>query len=59
MTADLVKTWCETGQREIRSSRSPAVQPVNQILQGLNARIAALHAVADRVYGRWLEGLAL
>ncbi len=58
MTEDLVKTWCETGQREIQSSRSPAVQPVGEILQSLETRVASLHAVADRVYARWLTGLA-
>lgn len=57
MTVDLVKSWCDTGQREIERSRSPAVQPVGEILQSLDTRVAALHAVADSVYGRWIEGL--
>ena len=57
MTEELVKSWCETGQREIERSRSPAVQPVNEILQDLEGRVAALHSVADGIYSRWSRGL--
>jgi GMP synthase-like glutamine amidotransferase len=58
MTPDMVRTWCATGRREIERARSPAVQPVDAILAGLDARVAALNAVADRVYERWTAGLA-
>jgi GMP synthase-like glutamine amidotransferase len=59
MTQDLIRSWCESGGREIERSRaSPAVQPVDQILADLDRRVAALHGVADRVYARWLRGLA-
>ena len=57
MTEELVKSWCETGQREIERSSSPAVQPVNEILQDLEVRVAALHSVADVIYSRWSRGL--
>ena len=57
MTEELVKSWCETGQREIERSRSPAVQSVNEILQDLEGRVAALHSVADGIYSRWSRGL--
>jgi GMP synthase-like glutamine amidotransferase len=57
MTQDLVRTWCTGGRREIERSQSPAVQPVAEILTGLDARVAALHAVADTVYARWVDGL--
>jgi GMP synthase-like glutamine amidotransferase len=57
MTEELVKSWCETGQREIQHSHSPAVQPVDEILQELEARVAALHSTADGVYTRWIRGL--
>jgi len=57
MTQEMVHTWCATGQREIERSRSPAVQAVADILIDLEARVAALNAVADRVYRRWIEGL--
>lgn len=57
MTQEMVHTWCATGQREIERSRSLAVQAVADILVDLEARVAALNAVADRVYRRWIEGL--
>jgi GMP synthase-like glutamine amidotransferase len=57
MTQDMVQTWCTLGRREIERSQSPAVQPVAEILSDLDARVAALHAVADAVYARWIGGL--
>ena len=57
MTEELVRSWCETGQREIQRSHSPAVQPVAEILQDLEARVAALHSTADGIYSRWIRGL--
>jgi GMP synthase-like glutamine amidotransferase len=59
MTCALVESWCETGRREIERSRSsPGVQPREQILERLDERVGALHALADRVYARWTQGLA-
>jgi GMP synthase-like glutamine amidotransferase len=59
MTAEMVESWCETGAREIEESAgvSPAVQKAAEMRQHLDARIDALHRVADRVYDRWIEGL--
>jgi GMP synthase-like glutamine amidotransferase len=57
MTQELVHTWCLSGAREIERSGSPAVQPVEVILQDLESRVKALHRVADAAYGRWVEGL--
>ena len=58
MTPDLIATWCESGAGEITRSKSPAVQPVAVIKAGMDEKLAALHAVADGVYSRWIEGLA-
>jgi len=57
MTEELVRAWCESGAREIARSDSPAVQPVEAILQDLEARVQALHEVADHIYARWARGL--
>lgn len=58
MTQDLIEAWCASGRREIdRSGDSPAVQSVGEILAHLDARVAALHAVADKVYTKWMAGL--
>lgn len=60
MTAELVRSWCQTGRREIERSRSsPGVQPPDQILEQLDERAAALHALADHVYTRWTRGMAI
>lgn len=59
MTEDLVRSWCEAGAREIeRHGQSPGVQPTGVILHELESRLAALHAVADILYSRWVRGLA-
>lgn len=57
MTEDLVRTWCRAGAREIAQNESPAVQSADEIQRNLPERIAALNAVADRIYDRWIEGL--
>ena len=59
MTGDLIRAWCRGGAAEIEaSSASPAVQTPQQMNVDLARRVAALHAVADRIYDRWCEGLA-
>lgn len=57
MNRELVESWCESGSREIVASGGPAVQPVRAILDSLDARLAALNALAVRVYRRWTKGL--
>ena len=57
MTEELVRTWCQSGAREIARSNGPGVQSVDAILADLAPKIDALHSVADRVYARWLQGL--
>ena len=57
MTAELIETWCRTGVQEIADSPGPAVQSPAEIERDLARRLADLHAVADRIYARWMEGL--
>ena len=59
MTEDLIRAWCKGGAREIDAAKdSPGVQSPARIEKNLAARVAELHAVADRIYDRWVEGLA-
>lgn len=57
MTAEMVRTWCEVGAEEIAASPGPAVQTPDEMGVDLDRRLAGLHAVADRLYARWVEGL--
>ena len=59
MTAELVRSWCRGGRAEIEASAaSPAVQTAEAMQHGLDERCSQLNAVAERIYARWLEGLA-
>jgi len=57
MSEEFVRSWCETGAREIARSESPAVQSVDAILGVLAANVRTLHDVADSVYARWTAKL--
>lgn len=59
MTAELVHDWLRGGAREIeRAKDSPGVQEPAEIGRYLERRLSALHAVADRIYDRWSEGIS-
>jgi GMP synthase-like glutamine amidotransferase len=57
MTPALVASWLETGAKELPAASIRAVQSAADIAADLDARIAALHAVADDLYARWARGL--
>jgi GMP synthase-like glutamine amidotransferase len=58
MTCDLIDAWCISGAAEIEAHPGEGVQTVAQIQEDLAARLADLHALADGVYARWVEGVA-
>jgi GMP synthase-like glutamine amidotransferase len=59
MTPEMVSDWVRGGADEIAQSQSsPGVQKPAEIERDLERRTAALHAVADRIYDRWTEGLS-
>jgi GMP synthase-like glutamine amidotransferase len=57
MTPELITSWCDSGAREIARSPGPAVQQPADILAASPALLPDLHALADRIYRRWFEGL--
>lgn len=57
MTPEMIRTWCESGAREIERSACPTVQPVGEIESHLQPRVAVLNGVAARLYERWIKGL--
>lgn len=59
MTEEFVRAWVRAGAAEIRkSAASPGVQRPQEIERRLGERVAALQKIAERIYGRWFEGLA-
>jgi GMP synthase-like glutamine amidotransferase len=57
MTRELVQSWCDSGGTEIAASTGPGVQSVENILNDIDPHVAALNAVAERIYLRWIAGL--
>ena len=56
MTADMVKEWLRLDQDALQSP-SASIQTANEMLIGIEHRVAALHTVADVLYTRWVEAL--
>jgi GMP synthase-like glutamine amidotransferase len=59
VTDRMIDEWCETGLHEIELDlmRSPTVQTPAAMRENMTSKLEDLHRVADRVYGRWIEGL--
>ncbi|MBM3390772.1 MAG: type 1 glutamine amidotransferase [Betaproteobacteria bacterium] len=57
MTEEMIRRWCSDGAAEIAAANGPAVQQPEAILAGMVPKVAALNAVADRLYTRWIAGL--
>ena len=59
MTPALIAAWCADWQSEVQSlaARAPSVQTPAQMRVNVEARVAALHRVADCIYEAWIAGL--
>jgi len=57
MTRALTETWLASGSGELPAASTPAIHTAADIRQDLDARIGALHAVANDIYTRWARGL--
>jgi len=59
MTPEMVKVWTEQWKSDIASAAaSPAVQSADTMLAEVAEDCDVLHQVADKVYSRWIQGLA-
>lgn len=58
MTPTMIRSWCNSWADEIDVSTSPAVQTPEIMQADMEGRLAALNQVADRLYTRWIKGLA-
>ena len=57
MTPQMIRTWCENGAEEIAANPSPAVQTAAVMQVDLETHTQQLHAIADKIYSRWIQGL--
>lgn len=58
MTSDLIKTWCEVGEDELKNAAaSVAVQQADDMQQNLALHVFFLNKVANQVYSQWIKGL--
>lgn len=57
MTPELIRAWCADWEKELVTRASASVQTPEQMYEQLDERVRSLNSVADRLYGRWVEGL--
>jgi GMP synthase-like glutamine amidotransferase len=58
MTPGMIRSWCRAWKKEGVVDRPPSVQTPAEMQEDLETRVRTLNAVANRVYDRWIEGLA-
>ena len=59
MTEAMIREWCEIGAAEISdAARSAGVQPATLIQSLIPQHLPQLQRLAERVYTRWVQGLA-
>ncbi|HSN38751.1 MAG TPA: type 1 glutamine amidotransferase [Burkholderiales bacterium] len=59
MTGELIRAWCHDWRKEVKAlaARVPSVQTPEEMLEGIERKVGTLHAIADRIYDRWIKGL--
>jgi GMP synthase-like glutamine amidotransferase len=57
MTPELIRAWCADWEKELVTRASASVQTPEQMYEQLDERVRSLNSVADRLYGRWVEGM--
>ena len=61
ITAPTVQEWAHRNRAQVEqlvaAGDSPGVQPIEAMLRGIEPRLRAAHALADRLYDRWVQGL--
>ena len=57
MTAEMVRKWAQVGADEI-APVCATVQNAAAMTEELETRVKHLQSVADKFYGRWIEGLS-
>lgn len=57
VTAKMVKEWMSRYEGEL-AANATGVQDRGEMTRALTQRVRALRRTADRIYGRWLQGIA-
>ena len=57
MTEAMIRLWNRQWADEVNGNRGPSVQSPQEMYQDMDIRLENLHAVADRLYTRWMAGL--
>ncbi|HEX4882785.1 MAG TPA: type 1 glutamine amidotransferase [Casimicrobiaceae bacterium] len=57
MTAEIARSWIALSSDELPAATTASTQTAADILADLEARVAALNAVADGIYARWATNL--
>lgn len=59
MTPELIRSWCRDWAQEVEAlaGRVASVQTPAEMEAGIEDKVRALNAVADRIYDRWVMGL--
>jgi GMP synthase-like glutamine amidotransferase len=58
MTPELIRSWCDDWEKELVKKAGPSVQTPAQMFVDLDDRVRSLNRIADRLYERWIDGLA-
>jgi hypothetical protein len=56
MTAEMVRKWARASPKK-RTEDSATVQSEEQMTAELETRVQRLQRVAEKFYGRWIQGL--
>lgn len=58
MTPEMVEDWCNDWELENADPQLPSIQTPNEMLASAVSNIPKLNNLADRLYGKWLEGVS-
>jgi GMP synthase-like glutamine amidotransferase len=58
MTQKMIQTWCRDWEKEHVDPTLPSVQTPDEMMEEMRENLVLLNQIADRLYGKWCEGLA-
>ena len=58
MTQKMIQTWCRDWEKEHVDPQLPSIQTPDEMMEEMRENLVLLNQIADRLYGKWCEGLA-